>query len=256
VGASSTGVQIADELSRAGRDVTLAVGRHTRMPRRYRGLDIFWWLEATGRLARTIDEMPDPAAARREPSMQLVGRGGRSPYSRDLDLGVLRARGVRLVGHLEGVIGRTARFADDLHETVAAADATMHRFLDAADRYVVQAGLEREVWAAERPRPVPVTGSAVRLDLRAERIGTVLLATGYRPHHPWLRLPITSPDGSIRQHRGLTEAAGVYTVGQRFQHRRDSTFIDGARHDARAVVDDLLGRRSLRELAPSQEPAA
>ena len=59
--------------NRAGREVTLAVGRHTRMPRRYRGLDIFWWLETTGRLARTIDEMPDAAAARREPSLQLVG---------------------------------------------------------------------------------------------------------------------------------------------------------------------------------------
>ena len=74
VGASSSGVQIADELARSGRDVVLAVGRHTRMPRRYRGMDIFWWLETTGRLARTIDEMPDPAAARREPSLQLTGR--------------------------------------------------------------------------------------------------------------------------------------------------------------------------------------
>ena len=75
VGASSSGVQIADELTRAGREVVLAVGRHTRMPRRYRGMDIFWWLERTGRLARTIDEVPDPPAARREPSMQLIGRG-------------------------------------------------------------------------------------------------------------------------------------------------------------------------------------
>ena len=79
VGASSSGVQIADELARSGRDVVLAVGRHTRMPRRYRGMDLFWWLETTGRLARTIDEMPDPAAARREPSLQLTGRTARTP---------------------------------------------------------------------------------------------------------------------------------------------------------------------------------
>ena len=74
VGASASGVQIADELARSGRDVVLAVGRHTRVPRRYRGMDLFWWLETTGRLARTIDQMPDPVAARREPSLQLVGR--------------------------------------------------------------------------------------------------------------------------------------------------------------------------------------
>jgi putative flavoprotein involved in K+ transport len=94
------------------------------------------------------------------------------------------------------------------------------------------------------------------LDLRAEGIGTVLLATGFRPHHPWLALPISAPDGTIRQYRGVTPAPGVYTVGQRFQHRRDSTFIDGARHDAQAVVDHLLGRQVGGPSAASKEPAA
>ncbi len=82
VGASATGVQLADELADAGRDVVLAVGSHSRLPRRYRGMDIFWWLERIGSFDRTIDEMPDPVAARREPSLQLVGR----PDQRTLDL--------------------------------------------------------------------------------------------------------------------------------------------------------------------------
>jgi putative flavoprotein involved in K+ transport len=241
VGASSSGVQIADELSRAGREVTLAVGRHTRMPRRYRGMDIFWWLEATGRLARTIDDMPDVASARQETSLQLIGRNERGRRALDLDLGVLQDRGVRLVGRLDGISGRTATFRPDLQKTVAAADAALYRFLEAVDRYVERAGLEREVWAGLRPRPVLVRDAPTRLDLRAERINAVVLATGYRPHHPWLRLPICAPDGSIRQRRGATDAPGVYTVGQRFQHRRDSGFIHGARYDARAVVDQLLG---------------
>jgi putative flavoprotein involved in K+ transport len=42
VGASASGIQIADELARAGRPVTLAVGEHVRMPRTYRGRDILW----------------------------------------------------------------------------------------------------------------------------------------------------------------------------------------------------------------------
>jgi putative flavoprotein involved in K+ transport len=54
-----------------------------------------------------------------------------------------------------------------------------------------------------------------------------------------VELPITTPGGELRQHRGVTEAPGVYVVGQRFQHRRDSGFIGGARHDARAVVTHL-----------------
>ena len=77
VGASATGVQLADELRRAGREVYLAVGRHTRMPRRYRGMDIFWWLDQIGALDRTIDEMRSTAEAQREPSLQLVGRTDR-----------------------------------------------------------------------------------------------------------------------------------------------------------------------------------
>jgi len=255
VGASASGVQIADELNRAGRDVTLAVGRHTRMPRRYRGMDIFWWLEMTGRLARTIDDVADPEAARRETSLQLVGRSDPTRAAQDLDLGRLHARGVRLAGRLESVTGQRARFRPDLPASVAAADAATYRLLDSIDRFVDRAGLTRQVWGGRRPRPVAVPEAPEHLDLGAEGIDTVLVAAGYRPDHPWLRLPITHADGSFRQHRGVTPAAGVYVVGQRFQHRRDSGYIDGARHDAHAVVSHLLAA-SGSVASNRQEPAA
>src|SRR5215470_10312465 len=106
VGASASGVQIAYELALAGRRVVLAVGGHTRLPRRYRGRDILWWLDRTGALDRDIDQVPDPAAARAEPSLQLVGTSD----ARGVDLGVLRASGVRLVGRLRAVNGTTVRF--------------------------------------------------------------------------------------------------------------------------------------------------
>jgi len=257
VGASSSGVQIADELNRAGRDVTLAVGRHTRMPRQYRGMDVFWWLQSTGRLARTIYEVTDPAAARREPSMQLIGHGGDQRRQRDLDLVALQGRGVRLVGRFEGMQGTRARFRTDLAEQVAAADERLHRLLDAVDEHIVGAGLSAEVWPAVRPRRLDVPAPTRFLDLSRERIETVLVAAGYRPDYPWLRLPITAPDDSIQQDRGVTAAPGVYVVGQRFQHRRDSGFIDGARHDARAVVRHLLsGSTGVESNGLSEEPAA
>ncbi len=238
VGASSSGVQIADELSRSGRDVVLAAGRHTRMPRRYRGMDIFWWLERTGRTARTIDEVRDPEAARSEQSLQLVGRPGHDHD--DLDLATLQSRGVRLTGRLETLSGRTATFADDLAHHVTAADQVMLRFLDAVDEHIDRTRLTAEVWPAHRPTPVVVRPAPLRLNLAEEGIGTVLLATGFTPDHSWLHLPIHDPDGRIRQYRGVTDAPGVYVVGQRFQHRRDSGFIDGARHDVRAVATHLL----------------
>ncbi|HEX7212160.1 MAG TPA: NAD(P)-binding domain-containing protein [Propionibacteriaceae bacterium] len=242
VGASASGVQIADELSRAGREVAIAVGRHTRMPRRYRGMDSFWWLEATGRLARTIDQMPDIAAARRENSLQLIGRAEVHLRGSDLDLQTLQDRGVRLLGRLDGVVGTEASFRDDLSERVAEADRRMHHVLDTVDDYIDKVGLNREVLPALRPRSVDVPGPVTRLNLASENIRTMIVAAGYRPDHRWLRVPVLEPDGSIRQYRGVTPAPGLYVVGQYFQHRRDSGFIDGVRHDARYVVDHLLGR--------------
>ena len=241
VGASASGVQIADELARSGRDVILAVGRHTRVPRRYRGMDIFWWLESTGRLARTIDALPDPAAARRETSFQLVGRTNADTADSDVDLAALQRRGVRLTGRLQSLQHSTAVFSDGLADLTSTAERRMHALLDSIDRYVIRAGLTREVLAPDRPAPVPTPAAPTRIDLAAEGIRTIVVASGYRPDHAWVDLPITGPDGTFRQTRGLTEAPGVYVIGQRFQHRRDSGLIGGARHDAYAVVHHLTG---------------
>ena len=234
VGASASGTQIADELVRAGRRVVLAVGRHTRMPRRYRGMDSFWWLEQTGRLARTV-EGGGPA----EPSLQLVGRRPSDPRGTDVSLASLQEAGVELVGRLERVDRRRVDFRADLPVTTRAADDGMYRFLDSVDRFVNATHLTSEVDPAVRPARVEVRPSASGLDLQAEGIGTVLLATGFRPHYPWLRVPVVGSGGEIQQARGVTAAPGLYVVGQPFQHRRDSTFIDGARFGARDVVAHL-----------------
>ena len=238
VGASSSGTQIADELARAGRDVVLAVGRHNRMPRSYRGMDIFWWLQATGRLARTVDDVPDRDRARREPSMQLVGRPAAASHAR-LDLLSLHARGVTVTGRLLRLHDGTATFGEDLQETTAASDRTMYRVLDAVDHYAQAVGLDAELLPAERPASCRLPEPPDRIDLRERGISTVVMATGFRPDHSFVRLPVFGPGGTIAQYRGVTRAPGLYVVGQRFQHRRDSGFIAGARHSARDVVSHL-----------------
>jgi putative flavoprotein involved in K+ transport len=216
-------------------------------------MDSFWWLHATGRLARTIDEMPDPEVARHEPSVQLVGRN--DPPAADLDLGTLQERGVRLVGRLLGAAGSTVHLDDNLADDVATSDRQLRRFLDTVDHHIACSGITREVWAPGRPRPIQVTEPPRRLDLRAEGIGTVLVAAGYRPDYPFLEVPVLAEDGRILQRQGVTPAPGLYVVGQRFQHRRDSATIDGARHDARSVVAHLLAR-SEEPALEGEEPAA
>jgi len=188
--------------------------------------------------------------------MQLVGQRGQT-RPRDIDLVSLQANGVRLLGRFDGLDRGRARFRPDLSDVVGAADEQLYRVLDSIDEHIAQAGLTREVWPAHRPPRLQIRRQERVLDLSRERIGTVLVAAGYRPDYPWLRLPITAADGSIRQYRGVTPAPGVYVVGQRFQHRRDSGFIDGARYDAQTVVRHLLtGSTTVGSDEQSQEPAA
>jgi putative flavoprotein involved in K+ transport len=238
VGASATGVQLADELARSGRDVIIAVGRHTRLPRRYRGMDIFWWLDRIGSLDRTIDELPDPASAVREPSAQLVGR----PDHSDVDLPALRARGVQLAGRLVAVDGDEVRFANDLGMTLAAADARMGRTLADIDAHIDAAGLATEVLEPEPRASVTVADAPLVVNLRRRGIGAVVWATGFRRSYPWLHLPILDEHGEIRQRLGVTPVEGVYVLGQRFQHRRRSNFLDGVGLDAELVADHLTNR--------------
>jgi putative flavoprotein involved in K+ transport len=239
VGASSSGVQIADELVRAGRDVVLAVGRHTRIPRRYRGMDIFWWLDRLGRLAATVDDVSPSHRTRPETSLQLAGAAAGAV--RQVDLPALQAVGVRLVGRLVGLDRAVAHFDESLDTSIGAAEAAMGRLLDAVDAHIRADRLSDEMIAADRPRPFRALTPPRRLDLRAASIGTIVLATGLRPDHSWLHIPVVDAGGEIVQRRGATPVPGLWVAGQRFQHRRDATYIDGARHNARDVVTGILG---------------
>ena len=238
VGASATGVQLADALRAAGRDVTIAVGSHTRVPRTYRGMDIYWWLDRLGLLDKTIDEMRDPVLARREPSLQLVGSQDR----RSLDLATLQADGVRLVGRLTGVDGHRVDLASDLSATVAEARRRMNQLLAGIEDHIAANGLATEVLAPEPSQAIVATPGVRKLDLRASGISTVLWATGYRRSYPWLLVPVLNRDGEIQQRRGRTPVPGLYVLGQRFQHHRSSNFIGGVGRDAAFVADRITGR--------------
>jgi putative flavoprotein involved in K+ transport len=215
--------------------VTLAVGRHTRLPRTYRGMDIFWWLDMIGAFDRTIDSIADVASARREPSLQLVGRPDRG----DLDLAALQAAGVRLVGRVHGISDERVTLGSDLGAMVEAADHRMGRILDRIDDAAARLGLDAEVLDRELITTASPSSGPRVLDLHAAGIDTVVWATGHRRSYDWLDLPIFDSHGEIDQRRGVTPMPGAYVLGQRFQHRRDSNFIDGVGRDAAFVADHI-----------------
>ncbi len=243
VGASASGAQIADELSRSGLDVTLAVGDHVRLPRTYRDRDIHWWMDAIGVLDERYDEVPDINRARRLPSLQLVG----SPEKRNLDLNSLNAAGVQLVGRLAGVAGSTAQFSGSFANQCRSADLKLGRLLDRIDEFATAAGLDGELPDADRPAHTDVPAAATTADL--DRVKTVIWATGFRPDYPWLEADLLDHKGAIVHDGGCMTRPGMFVLGLPFTRRRKSSFLDGVGPDAEflaaAVHSHLDNARSL-----------
>jgi putative flavoprotein involved in K+ transport len=234
VGASASGALIADELASAGRDVTLSVGHHTRMPRHHRGRDIYWWLDVMGVLHERSEEVRDLAAARRQPSMQLAG----SPAWRSIDLASLQGRGVRLVGRLAAAKEARVTFAGDLASTVAEADTRAASVLARIDRFARTWEIDPRGPAAS-VNPLGNVVSPSSLDLAAEGIGTVVWACGFSRDYRWLEVPGVVADGELVHDGGITPVPGLYGLGLRFMRRRNSSFLDGVGIDAATIVGHL-----------------
>ena len=227
VGASSSGVQIAEELQGSGRPVTLAVGEHVRLPRRYRDRDILWWMDAVGVLDQTTAEVDDIVRARNLPSMQLVGA------PRTLDLNALQAMGVRLVGKLAAVRDGTALFSGGLRNVLNLADLKLNRLLAAIDDFAGGAG--------ERFPPTAMPDVRLRADLRSGEFSSVVWATGIEPDFSFVDAPVFGPSGRLLHTDGVVPWPGLYVTGLPVLRRRRSSLIDGAAADTAAITAHLAG---------------
>jgi putative flavoprotein involved in K+ transport len=236
VGASATGVQLADEIARSGRRVIAAVGEHVRLPRTYRGRDVLWWMEASGVWNQRYDEIDDLTRARRLPSPQLVG----TPERKTLDLNALSAAGVEIVGRLAAVRDGRALFSGGLRNQFALADLKMNRLLDTFDEWASSAGADGDVGPRERFEPTRAPAAArLGLDLASGEIRSIVWTTGFRPDYSWLEVPVTDRKGQLRHAGGVVDAPRMYVIGLPVLRRRKSTFIHGVEDDARDLVDHL-----------------
>jgi putative flavoprotein involved in K+ transport len=236
VGASATGVQLAAEIKRSGRPVTLSVGEHVRLPRLYRGRDVLWWMDASGVWDQRYDELDDLTRARRLPSPQLVG----TPERSTLDLNALTALGVELVGRWAMVRDGRALFSGGLRNVFSLADLKMNRLLDTFDEWALTSGRDAEFDSPERFAPTLVPASPpLQLDLGSGEIAAIVWATGFRPGYGWLDVPVVDAKGQLRHDGGVVDSPGLYALGLPVLRRRRSTFIYGIEDDAREVIDHL-----------------
>ena len=249
VGASATGVQLAHEIHRSGRPVTLSVGEHVRLPRTYRGRDVLWWMDASGVWNQRYDEIDDLTRARKLPSPQLVG----TPERATLDINALSAAGVAIVGRLAAIRDGRALFSGGLRNQFALADLKMHRLLDTFDDWALTGVRLPEVDPPERFEPTRTPASSrLDLDLRSGEIRSIVWATGFRPDYSWLEVPVIDRKGQLRHDGGVVDAPGMYAIGLPVLRRRKSSFIHGAGDDARDLVDHLA--RSLADQRVSPTP--
>ena len=237
VGAGSSGVQIADELQRSGRQVYLSVGPHDRPPRRYRGRDFVWWLGVLGKW-----EAATPPLGAEHVTIAVSGaRGGHTVDFRDL-----AASGIKLVGRTVSFDHGTMRFAADLGDNIANGDANYLSLLDEADAYIERNGVDLPAEPAARilgPAPECVTSPVLELDLARAGVTSIVWATGFSVDYSWLNVDAFDENGKPKHQRGVSSEPGVYFLGLPWQSRRGSSFIWGVWHDAKYLADHIQMQR-------------
>ena len=234
VGAGNSGCQIADELLRSERRVFLAIGRHGRVPRRYRGKDIIWWYDALGRFDVNIDSFPD---RKYPPTIIMTGVAG----GYDLDPHRLGSAGVSLLGRVLDINDGILALAGDTEKLLAAAEQRYADFIEAADKLAATPAMRSEVAQIEAPAPLPSlrVDDIRRLDLREENVGTILWAGGYGFSFDWVKLPIVDAKGAPVQQRGVTACSGVYFLGLHWMHTFRSAILPFVGRDASYLADHI-----------------
>lgn len=237
VGSGASGCQIVEDLLGAGRPVYLSVGRHRRVPRRYRGRDVFWWIREMGGLDQTIAERPE---ARQTPNPLVTGASG----GHDIDIRAYAARGVVLLGHLRGGADGRLHFDDDLDAQLAKGDEGWTAFRTSADDYARRAGLEPPPAHTEPAAPAGTrrVTSPPLLDLRAAGVTSVVWATGFRADFGWIDLPAFDTAGEPRHRRGVSPCAGLYFLGLPWLHKLKSSVLCGVGEDAQHLAERIAAR--------------
>lgn len=237
VGAGSSGVQIAEELQRSGKQVYLSVGPHDRPPRTYRGRDFCWWL---GVLGEWDAEMMKPGTE--HVTIAVSGADG----GKTIDFRELAHRGMILVGRTRAFADGKVNFESDLVDNLAAGDANYLSMLDAADDYARRNGLDlpEEPEARRIPAdPACVHEPLLELDLAEAGITTIVWATGFSVDYRWLKVDAFDDNGKPQHQRGVSREPGVYFVGLPWLSRRGSSFIWGVWHDAKHIADHIATQR-------------
>ena len=249
VGSGQSGLQIAYALANAGRDVTVAIGRHGWVPRRVYGRDQMQWRWDNGDYRAVV---ADPDRPKADYPFTFLERWGAS----DFNVRTVWRAGARLVGHVVGVDGMRVVLEPDLEPLLRAGDdvartfvARIRDFARSRGETVPEPDLETHWRDGEMPEAPDV------LDLASAGIRTVIWSTGYRQDFSWIRVPgVLAGNGAPYQRQGVSPVPGIYFVGLHSMWQAGSGTLLGCGWAATNVAEHVAASRRTAIRMPPQRP--
>jgi putative flavoprotein involved in K+ transport len=244
VGSAQSGIQVTEDLIEAGRRVYLATSAVSRVPRRYRGKDIFEWLVMIGFYDVKTEDVTDP----REFEMRPPQISGVGPLGHTQSLQSLARMGAVILGRLAGTRGNTLDIEPSAANNVKFSDEVSRKVKGMIEGYIVKHQLPvppGEPDPADEPDTDALCASTITsLDLKANDIRSVVWTTGFSSDLNYLKVPVLDGSGRPRHRSGIADIDGLYFIGLPWLRKRKSGLIYGMREDAEFIAGTINRVRS------------
>ena len=239
VGGAQSGIQITEDLLHAGKKVYLSTSKVPRIPRWYRGKDIFYWVMDAKFYEIKAEEIHDPEVLNmKPPHVSGTGTGRHS-----LSLQSLAKQGAVILGKLDGVNKSDVFFQPNAGQHVKFADEFSQKIKKMIDDYITENNLsaplphydEADIPDVDASCTSPVTS----LNLKENNINTIIWSTGFNVDHSYIKVPVFDKEGKLKHKDGIPEFPGLYFLGYPWLRSRKSPILFGIIVDVEFVVENI-----------------
>lgn len=239
VGSAQSGCQITEDLLNAGRKVYLSTSMVGRIPRWYRGKDIFYWIREAKFYNIKAEEINDPRMLELRPP-QVTGTGtGRDSMS----LQSLSKKGAIILGKMNDANECTVCFQQDAAQHVKFADEFSQKIKKMIDDHITENNLSAPPAQYDEADIPDVEASCASnitsIDLKENNISTIIWATGFDHDYNYIKLPVFDDKGKLIHKDGIPGFPGFYFLGYPWLRTRKSPILFGIIEDVQFVVDKL-----------------
>lgn len=239
VGGAQSGIQITEDILNDGRKVFLSTSRVGRIPRWYRGRDIFYWVKDAGFYEIKAEEIEEAKLLELKPP-HVSGTGdGKTTLS----LQSIAKRGAIILGKLNKIDRVNAYFESNAAEHVRFADEFSQKTKKMIDEYIEKNNLpappphvdEADIPDTNASCASPLTS----LNLIRENIKSIIWATGFDHDLRFIKLPVFDEKRKLIQKDGIANCPGLYFLGYPWLRSRKSPILFGIIEDAQFIVSRL-----------------